>query len=175
MIDIAQKVLGATDVELPPVFEDIMKRFGIITGYEGLRTTDRVVLDNLDQINPWSRSGIENGRNVTRAQFDAAVHEAEGARAELGRIFNDYDVMITPGDAGEASTDLAAIEGGPFNTLWTHMYVPCLTIPAFVGPNNMPIGLQVVGPQGADEAVLAAGAWIESRLAAANTWPIRVG
>lgn len=175
MIDVAQTILGATDVNLPSLFEDTMKRFSVITRYEGLRTTDPVVMDNLDKVNPWSREGIEGGRTITRADFDAATHEAEAARAELTRVFNDCDVIITPADSGEASTDLAAVEGGPFNTLWTHMYVPCLTIPAFVGPNGMPVGLQIVGPLGADEAVLAAGAWIEARLAQANTLPIRVG
>ncbi|MCD6073545.1 MAG: amidase, partial [Rhodospirillales bacterium] len=71
--------------------------------------------------------------------------------------------------------DLTLVEGGPFNSLWTHMYVPCVTIPAFVGPNNMPVGLQVVGPHGADEAVLAASAWIEAQLKTNNALPIRVG
>jgi amidase len=174
-IEVAQSLLGVDDVELPALFEETMKRFGIITRYEGLRTTDQVVLDNLDKINSWSREGIEGGRNLTRADFDAATHEAEGTRVALDHVFADYDVLITPAAAGEAPTDLAAIEGGAFNTLWTHMYVPCLTIPAFVGPNGMPVGLQVVGPHGADDAVLAAGAWIEARLAASNALPIRVG
>ena len=35
------------------------------------------------------------------------------------------------------------------------MHVPCVTIPAFAGPNGMPVGLQVVGPVGSDDDVLA--------------------
>ena len=65
------------------LFEDAMKRFSVITRYEGLRTTDPVVMDNLDKINPWSREGIEGGRGITRAEFDAealAVHERAYAR-----------------------------------------------------------------------------------------------
>jgi Asp-tRNA(Asn)/Glu-tRNA(Gln) amidotransferase A subunit family amidase len=35
------------------------------------------------------------------------------------------------------------------------MGVPCVTIPAFEGPNGMPVGLQLVGPVGSDDHVLA--------------------
>ena len=174
-IETAQRVLAAPDVTLPQLIEDSTKCFGVITRYEGLLMTEQVVRDNIDQVNPWSRDGYLGGLNLTRADFDRAVGEAQQARATLATVFNDFDVLITPASTGEAPADLTLIEGGSFNSLWTHMYVPCLTIPAFVGPNGMPVGLQIVGPHGADEKVLAAGAWIEARLAAAQALPIRVG
>jgi Asp-tRNA(Asn)/Glu-tRNA(Gln) amidotransferase A subunit family amidase len=168
MMEQAQRALDASAVELPAQIEDSMKRFGMITRYEGLRTTDEVVKRNIDQINPWSREGYEAGLKVTRADFDAAVREAQGARAIIARVFEDYDVLITPAATGEAPADLAMIEGGAFNSLWTHLYVPCVTIPAFVGPNGMPVGLQVVAAHGADEALLAAAGAIVSRLKQAS-------
>lgn len=174
-IEMAQQALGATDVALPQIIQDSLQCFGVITRYEGLLMTEQVVRDNIDQVNPWSRDGYEAGLKTNRADFDHAVGEAQRARAALARVFEDYDVLITPAATGEAPADLNIIEGGSFNSLWTHMYVPCLTIPAFVGPNGMPVGLQVVGPHGADEALLAAGAWIEARLKASNALPIRVG
>lgn len=171
----AQKVLGATDVTLPKTIEDSIASFGAITRYEGLLMTEQVVRDNIDQVNSWARDGYYGGLKLTRADFDAAVGVSQNARATLAKVFDDCDVLITPAATGEAPADLTLIEGGSFNSLWTHMYVPCLTIPAFVGPNGMPVGLQVVGPHGSDEALLAAGAWIEARLKASSTPPIRVG
>ena len=35
-------------------------------------------------------------------------------------------------------------------------HVPCLTIPAYRGPNGMPVGLQIVGPIGADVRTMSA-------------------
>jgi amidase len=175
MMEQSQRALDAATVDLPPQLEESMKRFGMITRYEGLRTTDEVVKRNLDQINPWSREGYEAGLKVTRAEFDAAVREAQSARAIIARVFQDYDVLITPAATGEAPADLAMIEGGAFNSLWTHLYVPCVTIPAFAGPNGMPVGLQVVAAHGADEALLAAAAAIAARLKQAlGAPPIRV-
>ena len=120
--------------------------------------------------------GVPVGIKVTRADFDAAVREAQGARAIIARVFQDYDVLITPAATGEAPADLTVIEGGSFNTLWTHLYVPCVTIPAFSGPNGMPVGLQVVAAHGADEALLGAAAAIAARLKQTlGKLPIRVG
>lgn len=45
------------------------------------------------------------------------------------------------------------------------MHGPSLTIPAFAGPSRMPMGLQVVGPVGADERLIGIGAWIAAALA----------
>lgn len=174
-IEMAQKILGAADVTLPKTIEDSIPSFGVITRYEGLQMTEQVVRDNIDQVNSWARDGYLGGLKLTRADFDTAVGVSQRARAALSTTFKDYDVLITPAATGEAPADLTLIEGGSFNSLWTHMYVPCLTIPAFVGPNGMPVGLQIVGPHGADEAVLAAGAWIEAQLKTTNALPIRVG
>jgi Asp-tRNA(Asn)/Glu-tRNA(Gln) amidotransferase A subunit family amidase len=35
------------------------------------------------------------------------------------------------------------------------MHVPCVTIPTFTGPIGMPVGLQVVGPVGTDDHMIA--------------------
>ncbi len=164
MIGTAQKALDAVDVALPASIEQAMAKFPFITRYEGIRTTDPVVLDHLDEINSWSRDGIVAGKSVTRAQFDDAMQTAEAARRTIDGLFDDYDILITPSATGEAPADLTLIEGGAFNTLWTHMYVPCVTLPRFTGPNGMPVGLQIVGRRGQDEATLAAAAWIDAKL-----------
>ena len=41
---------------------------------------------------------------------------------------------------------------------------PCLTIPAYTGPNGLPVGVQIVGPPGTGDAVITAGAWIAGKI-----------
>jgi Asp-tRNA(Asn)/Glu-tRNA(Gln) amidotransferase A subunit family amidase len=38
--------------------------------------------------------------------------------------------------------------------------LPSLTMPAFKGPNGMPIGVQLVGPRHRDVELLAAAEWV---------------
>jgi len=47
---------------------------------------------------------------------------------------------------------------------WTVLGLPCLHLPLGVGRHGLPIGLQLIGPALADQAVLQAGAWLHDRL-----------
>ncbi len=60
--------------------------------------------------------------------------------------------------------DLVAMPPPSFNSLWTLMHTPCLSLPAFKGPNDMPVGLQIVGVQGRDNFLLALSAWMEKKI-----------
>ena len=84
---------------------------------------------------------------------------------ELRIIFKDVDILITPSALGEAPKDLTNIENHNFNYLWTLMYTPCVNIPAFNGPNNLPVGLQIVGPQDQDRRTLEVSGWVDQTIA----------
>jgi Asp-tRNA(Asn)/Glu-tRNA(Gln) amidotransferase A subunit family amidase len=42
--------------------------------------------------------------------------------------------------------------------------MPCLTLPAGVGPDGLPVGIQLVGKRHADARLLDIGLWVESKL-----------
>ena len=44
------------------------------------------------------------------------------------------------------------------------MYVPCLNLPLFRGPNDLPVGLQVIGPQNEDQNLLKTSNSIDLRI-----------
>lgn len=67
-----------------------------------------------------------------------------------------YDFLITPSATGEAPKGLETTGNSAFNDIWTALHVPTATIPAFSGPNNLPIGLQVVGHYTQDQRMLEA-------------------
>ncbi|MDP6427175.1 MAG: amidase [Rhodospirillales bacterium] len=173
---LARAGASVEDVELGGEFPAVMERFPYITSYESVRSADDFIADHLDQINSWSRQGHEFGQKVTIEEYEGAKAAAEQARALLAGVFDDYDIFITPSAKGEAPQDLTAIEGGAFNSLWTLLYAPCVTLPAFTGPNGMPVGLQVVGPQGQDARTIANAGWVErALLEQAGALPIGAG
>ena len=65
-------------------------------------------------------------------------------------------MIITPSTSGEAPADLVSVSKLGVQPVWTLMHVPCLTIPAYSGPNGMPVGVQVVGPVGSDARTIGA-------------------
>ena len=61
---------------------------------------------------------------------------------------------------GEASDDLTGISNSCFNRIWTLMHGPCVTLPAYSGPNGLPVGVQLVGPVGSDDELLSMAQWV---------------
>ena len=74
------------------------------------------------------------------------------------------DVLITPSAPGEAPAGLEWTGDPAFNFIWTSLHVPCVTVPAGLGPNGMPLGIQIVGRRGDDKAVLAWAQWVAAAI-----------
>jgi Asp-tRNA(Asn)/Glu-tRNA(Gln) amidotransferase A subunit family amidase len=44
--------------------------------------------------------------------------------------------------------------------------MPCLTLPADITPDGLPVGIQLVGPRHGDQRLLDIGLWVERHLEA---------
>ena len=60
-------------------------------------------------------------------------------------MWGDIDVLLTPAAFGEAPVGFPAFAGVPLFQIWTTLHVPAVSIPVFKGPNDMPIGAQLIG------------------------------
>jgi Asp-tRNA(Asn)/Glu-tRNA(Gln) amidotransferase A subunit family amidase len=143
------------DVEMPAVFTDINQSFNIISGAEALRAMAAEARDHFSTLNQWIRDSLTAAKRVDRAQFDTAQFHVVQCQRAMAEVFAGCDAIITPSTAGEAVADVVSVSNSAFNRIWTLLHVPCVTIPAFTGPNGMPVGLQVVGPLGGDDRIIA--------------------
>jgi Asp-tRNA(Asn)/Glu-tRNA(Gln) amidotransferase A subunit family amidase len=157
---------GATvaEVELPTAFAGIEDSFRAITAVEGGRAMADEIRDHLPTMNHWLRESAAAAQRVDAARYEAAQVHAVACRRALAEVFERFDVLATPSACGEAPADLVSVSNSAFNRVWTLMHGPSLTIPAFAGPNGMPVGLQIVGPVGSDDRLIALAQWIWDRL-----------
>jgi amidase len=105
---------------------------------------------------------ILNGERCPVEEYIAAQRKAEAMRAWMDDAFEQFDVILTLSSAGEAPRGLAQTGDARFNSLWTMLYTPCLTIPRGFGPNGMPLGIQLIGRRFEDEKLFALASSIES-------------
>jgi Asp-tRNA(Asn)/Glu-tRNA(Gln) amidotransferase A subunit family amidase len=56
---------------------------------------------------------------------------------------------------GEAPAGLAYTGDHRFQSIWTQVRTPAITLPTHAGPNGMPVGIQLVAPRYADDRLLA--------------------
>ncbi len=157
---------GATlaEVALPPHFADLMPRQMTLMGFEAARTFAHEWHTDRDRIGPKFQALIEIGLEASYEEYIAASRFAAGCRAELADLFEGCDVLLTVSAKGEAPEGLSSTGDMRFQSLWTFLHVPCITLPTARGPNGLPVGIQLVGPFHGDDALLVEARWAADRL-----------
>lgn len=108
---------------------------------------------------------IRTGENVSAAEYIEKRRDLEIARREIGRVFADVDVLVTPTTAmpAPAIADLKADPDAlrpaelkllrntrPFD-VWG---LPAISVPCGFTQSGLPIGLQIAGPHWREDLVL---------------------
>lgn len=151
-----------TELTLPPHFAGLNETVRWIAAWEGARSMAWEKSFHRDRISPAMRDGrIRDGEACSPEQYRAACRLAERCRVEFDDVLGDLDVVLTPAAPGEAPVGLQATGSAVFNTAWTALHVPCITLPGHVGPNGMPVGVQLVGRRGSDRRLMEIAAWVE--------------
>ena len=120
--------------------------------------------ERYDEMAPLLRGRLDETSDIPPAEYDEAQAIAARARAELAEIFGDVDVLLTYSAPGAPPKGLDSTGDPRLNRLWTLMGVPCVNVPAHVAAGNLPVGVQVTGPFGADGKTLAAARFLEQAL-----------
>jgi Asp-tRNA(Asn)/Glu-tRNA(Gln) amidotransferase A subunit family amidase len=113
-----------------------------------------------DKLSPTMVEMIEAGQQARAVDYSMAVEMREHLNTEISGLFDRYDAIITPATSGQAPLGLDATGSPAFCTLWTYLGLPAITIPLLSGANDMPIGVQLVGPRGDDARLLRTAHWL---------------
>ena len=71
--------------------------------------------------------------------------------------------LLAPSAPGAAPAGLG-FTGDPIFNRTEPLRVPCVTVPVGIAPNNLPLGVQVIGAFGSDALTLAAAHWLHQLL-----------
>lgn len=158
--------LGAdvADVDLPDEFAAIPDSHRVILNAGLTQSLARQYADSRDRLSERLRGMIEEGLGYDEATVEAARTHTRACRAAAGDAFGDRDVLLTPSAPGEAPEGLGSTGDPIFQTTWTLLHLPCVTLPFATGPNGLPIGVQLIGSRGEDAAVLAVAKWFHGRM-----------
>ena len=153
-----------SDRELPPEFAALIEAHPIVMNHESARALGWELANARDGLSDGLRERLEFGLSRSSAQVEEAY--AVFARTQLAfpDAMDGLDVLITPSAPGEAPKGLEWTGDPAFNFIWTSLHVPCVTVPAGLGPNGMPLGIQIVGRRGDDKAVLAWAQWVAAAI-----------
>jgi Asp-tRNA(Asn)/Glu-tRNA(Gln) amidotransferase A subunit family amidase len=154
-----------TETELPVECAEGDERQRVIGSFEGLRNHMPELYRHEALLSaPLREEKIALGRELSLDAFRTACRGAESARAAARDWASRFDAILTLPAPGQAPRGLADTGSAVFNSLWTQLYMPCLTLPAGRGPAGLPVGIQLVARRHADERLLEVALWVESRL-----------
>jgi len=165
----AQRLAAAgasvSDVRLPADFDGIPDAHRLISGFEFSRNFAWEIEHHWDEISDTLRNGrIRDGLACTYEQYLEARALAERCRQLITPILEPYDVLLTACATGEAPIGFSTTGNTKLALIWTTTHVPAISVPAFTGPNGMPIGAYVVGRRNRDRALFAFARWIYRKL-----------
>ena len=108
------------------------------------------------------QDGIAAGRSIGATKYLAGNALADRLTSQASQLFEGYDALITL----SAPTEALRLEDGPgsgiLSTPWSLCGLPTVSLPLLKGPSGLPVGIQLIGRHGGDDALLHAAAWLES-------------
>jgi Asp-tRNA(Asn)/Glu-tRNA(Gln) amidotransferase A subunit family amidase len=152
------------ETELPAAFDPSMQALDTIVLREIADSHAHRLAGWGKQVSAGFAARVRRGQTVDRGDYDRALV----ARTDLIRAFRDfsagYDGIVTPPATGEAPPGREFTGDASFCSLWTMLGAPAIVVPSGLGPNRLPLGLQIVGDVHADGHTLAVAAWCEQAL-----------
>jgi len=106
------------------------------------------------------REMIERGQRISAGEYDAALAKMRDYDLLLEEIFDEYDAILTPATPGPAPAGLDATGSPVMNTIWTFCGTPAINVPLLQSPEQLPIGVQVVGAKGDDARLFRSTRWL---------------
>jgi amidase len=155
------------DIAVPPEHQGLTAAQDTIMSYEMTQALAHERIQYATEISPRLAQLFDHGMTIGADTYDAARAEAGAARLRLPDFFGACAAIIVPAAPGEAPAGLGYTGNPVFNRMWTLLGTPCVTIPAGMGENGLPIGIQFVGRIGDDARLMECALFAERALAAA--------
>ncbi|MDX6309210.1 MAG: aspartyl-tRNA(Asn)/glutamyl-tRNA(Gln) amidotransferase subunit [Nocardioidaceae bacterium] len=166
--------LGCTLVEDYPAVPHPTELWNLIACAEGFVSEGPLLAEFAGQMSEGIPELIEAGRDLSAADYIAALHAKASYTRLWGEFFGSYDLLVTPTmqltafPVGIQTPE--AIDGEPVDPFFDDWCTSCLSanlagLPATSLPagfaDGLPVGLQIMGPRWSDALTLRGAAAFE--------------
>ncbi|WP_205474490.1 amidase [Nocardioides sp. SYSU D00038] len=169
--------LGHDVREVDPRYPDPTAAF-VPQFFAGIRAEADAV-EHPERLERRTRETYRLGSWVGPRVVEWALRHTEQVSARANRVFQDVDVLLTPAIAhrpprtgildgrGTVRSALASMPAIAYAALWNVAGNPAASVPAGLGPDGLPLAVQLVGRTDEETTLLSLSAQIE----AARPWP----
>ena len=154
------------ELELSVGADELAERHRVVMDAEMAINLEREWETGRERLSAPLRNRIERGHEVRAPEYLAAREAVAPLQATFTELFEQrYDAILTPAAHGTAPVGLESTGEPTFNTLWTLLGLPAVSLPLLQGANGLPLGVQLVGPRHGDARLLRTARWLAGSLA----------
>jgi len=153
---------GATvgPVDLPGGLHGLADAHRVVMAYEAARSLAFEHRSHRADLSAVLCDLLDEGSDVDPLHYDSVIRRIQVGKRQIAEAFAGWDAFLTPAVTGEAPPGLASTGDPRFGRLWTMLGVPSVAVPSSSGSTGLPVGVQLVGPSGADGRLLAITKWL---------------
>ena len=152
-------------LDLPAPFDAALDTHHVIMQAEMAAVHGEGVRERGAEYGPRLRAAVETGSLVSAELYVKAQQVRRVIRRAMQPLFAQVDVVLAPAAPGPAPKGLGFTGDPAFNAPWSLLGVPCLSLPAGLSPEGLPLAVQLIAAPWQEARLLAAAAWAEQVLA----------
>ena len=149
------------ELALPENFAEITNVQWTVLAVEAARAFSFEWQNHRDKLSEKMAAVFQLGWDTADDDYQRALRFGERCRAEFDGVFDQVDMLITPSAQGEAPKGLEWTGDVRFQTMWSFLRVPAITLPSHTGPNGMPVGNLLVGRYHGEGPLFDNARWVE--------------
>jgi Asp-tRNA(Asn)/Glu-tRNA(Gln) amidotransferase A subunit family amidase len=152
-------------LDMPQELSGLLQAQKTVMAWEAARSLESEFREHRDLLSKPIVELVRLGLDMPESLYQDALALARRGRQQVQSLMQGSDALLVPAAPGEAPQGLAATGDPVFSRVWTLLGLPCVNVPGLLGPNGMPVGLQLVGHPGQERALLAAAACVHAAVA----------
>lgn len=150
-------------VHLPALFSEVIPRHRVVMAVEAAQYHEPRLRRHPDDYQPRIRQLLEEGLACPAPEYARCKEHQTLLREEMLELMADDVIYLTPATTGPAPD--ASTTGDPaFNSPWSYVGLPALSIPMGEFADGLPLCLQLVGSVWNEDLLFQTAAWCESVL-----------
>lgn len=150
-------------VHLPARFAEVIPRHRVVMAVEAAQYHEPRLRRHPEDYPPRIRQLLEEGLSCPAPEYARCKEDQLHLREEMLRLMADDVIYLTPATLGPAPD--AATTGDPaFNSPWSYVGFPALSIPMGEFADGLPLCLQLVGTVWNEDLLFQTAAWCEEAL-----------
>lgn len=175
--------LGARVERIDPQIADPTESFQILWFAGAGKVVEGYGPGAIQHIDPVLRQGLEEYGEITASAYLAATAERMAMGAQMGKLHETYDLLLTPTMPIPAFPLGSDVPDGcpspywpawtPYTTVFNMTQQPAISVPGGFTDAGLPVGLQVIGARHADRTVLRGARAYEQAVDWGTSRPVR--